>query len=536
MLALDYQNPNYTEIMKRRATMLRRLRLGMREGRGQLMSLKAYYRANPIDFVCDWGMTSDPRNIERGLPGLTPFVPFRRQIEWMQWLLDRWRAGESGLTEKTRDMGCSVAAMSLLSTLALFNRDFVAGCGSRKEDLVDRVGDPSTLFFKARMFLSHVPEEFRGGWYSDDKVNNSHLKINIPETGSVIIGEAGTNIGRGGRASIYLVDESAFLANPHSVEASLSQTTRCRIDLSSVNGTDNPFAEKRFSGRVEVFTFHWRDDPRKNQEWYDRQVQRLPPVVVASEIDINYSASKEGVLIPSEWVQAAIGLKLPDYCEGLRSAALDVADEGGDKNALATRDGVILTDMQEWSGVGIDLFATTDKAVNLCDQHGVTTLTYDADGMGVGVRGDMRVINSRPDRQRQQIETVAFQGSGSPVSGDDYVIAPDPSDNSGGRTNRDFFANRKAQGWWALRTRFQNAYKASQGAAIDPAECIAIPPALDNLQQLAMELSQPTYSLNTSGKISVDKAPNGSKSPNLADALMILFAPTERVPRGMFDV
>jgi hypothetical protein len=47
---------------------------------------------------------------------------------------------------------------------------------------------------------------------------------------------------------------------------------------------------------------------------------------------------------------------------------------------------------------------------------------------------------------------------------------------------------------------------------------------------LIMELSQPTYSLDTTGKIVVDKAPEGARSPNRADAVMIFCAPR----RGSF--
>jgi hypothetical protein len=43
-----------------------------------------------------------------------------------------------------------------------------------------------------------------------------------------------------------------------------------------------------------------------------------------------------------------------------------------------------------------------------------------------------------------------------------------------------------------------------------------------------MELSQPTYSINSVGKILIDKAPAGMRSPNLADAVMIAFQPWSR--------
>ena len=44
-----------------------------------------------------------------------------------------------------------------------------------------------------------------------------------------------------------------------------------------------------------------------------------------------------------------------------------------------------------------------------------------------------------------------------------------------------------------------------------------------------MELSQPTYTVNGVGKIVIDKAPEGTKSPNLADAVMIAYQPAGQV-------
>jgi hypothetical protein len=43
--------------------------------------------------------------------------------------------------------------------------------------------------------------------------------------------------------------------------------------------------------------------------------------------------------------------------------------------------------------------------------------------------------------------------------------------------------------------------------------------------KLVSELSHPTFHINPVGKIVVDKAPDGVRSPNLADALVIRMAP-----------
>jgi hypothetical protein len=42
--------------------------------------------------------------------------------------------------------------------------------------------------------------------------------------------------------------------------------------------------------------------------------------------------------------------------------------------------------------------------------------------------------------------------------------------------------------------------------------------------KLMAELSQPTYAINQVGKILIEKTPEGTKSPNLADAVCIQFS------------
>ena len=86
-----------------------------------------------------------------------------------------------------------------------------------------------------------------------------------------------------------------------------------------------------------------------------------------------------------------------------------------------------------------------------------------------------------------------------------------------------------AQCWWALRLRFQATHRAVSGQRpFDADSIISIPSDLPELTQLCIELSQPTYSINTAGKILIDKAPDGARSPNLADSVMIAYNPASR--------
>lgn len=522
----DFKNPDYVQVFEWRIERLRRIReaiaLEHKENREPVVipALTAFYRDNPAQFIIDWGMTYDPRNVNRKLPSRLPFLLFPRQEELAHWLLDRFRDQEPGIIDKSRDMGISWLVISLGATMCLFNREMSIGCGSRKQEYVDILGDPDSLLEKARIFLSLLPAEFRGSW--ERRLHGAHMKIIFPDSGSILTGEAGDGIGRGGRQSMYMVDEAAFLERPLLVDASLSATTDCRIDLSTPNGMGNPFAQKRHSGRIKVFSFHWRDDPRKDDAWYAKKCAEIDnPVVIAQEIDLNYSASVEGVLIPSAWLQAAVGAhtKLGIEPTGARKAAFDVADEGRDKNALCGRLGVLIDHLEQWSGVGGDIFQSTQRVFGICDERGYESFQYDADGLGSGVRGDAVVINAaRRAAGVPEINVDPYRGSGAVHDPEGEMVEK--------RLNKDFFANFKAQSYWSLRLRFRDTYRAVvEGKPYDPDSIISIDPGLELLPQLLVELSQPTYTLNLAGKVVVDKAPEGTKSPNLADAVCIAFNP-----------
>jgi len=511
---LDWKNPNYTKIFQDRIVRLERLR----SGKFSLEKLKAFYKENEAQFIIDWGCTTDPRNVAYGLPATLPFILFPRQIEWIKWALTSWKEGRPGVTPKSRESGISWLGIALSCTLCLFNQGMTIGWGSRLEEYVDKIGEPKSLFWKARKFIELLPTEFKNNF--DLQRDAPHMRLIFRQTDSIISGEGGDNIGRGARTSIYFVDEAAYLMHPELVDAALSQTTRCRIDVSTPNGLGNPFHRKVTEWSADrVFQFHWRDDPRKDEEWYERQKIDLDPVTLAQEVDIDFAASLENVLIPQAWVQAAIDahIKLKITPTGAKEGALDVADEGRDLNAFCGAHGILIECLEEWSGKGSDIFRSVQRAFELCDQHGYSLLRYDADGVGAGSAGAARVLN---ENRLKRIEARIFRGSAG-------VIDPENEDVPG-RTNADMFLNCKAQSWWGLRNRFQTTYRAiKEQAEYRPDDLISIPGNLPFRQKLCMELSQPTYGKTSTGKIIVEKMPDGTRSPNLADAVVIRFARIE---------
>lgn len=524
---IDWLAPDYTDVYRARADRLAKLR----NDPTLLHVLRQHYRDSPADFINDWGVTVDPRAPERGMSSVMPFVLFPKQRELIDWLLECWRAADGGgVLEKSRDMGASWIAVSFSCTMCLFHRGITVGFGSRKEELVDSAADPDALFWKAREFMRYLPVEFRGGW--DVRRHSAHRRIQFPETDSMMKGEAGDNIGRGGRSSFYFVDEAAHLERPKLVDASLSATTNCRIDMSSVNGMANSFAERRHKAGTRVFTYHYTADPRKGGDWAEKKQASLDAVIWAAEYEINYSASVEGIIIPAAWVASAIDahIKLGITPSGLRRGALDVADAGVDKNAFVVGYGILVEHAESWKGTAdLDIFHTVERAFRLCDEHRCDGFDYDADGLGAGVRGDARKINearyaaaSPRDAALSQRRVDAYRGSAGVYQPE--VIVPGTD-----RTAGDMFENLKAQAWWWVRDRFKLTHRAVTGeigpGEYDPGAIIAISSRIAELPQLKNELSQPTWGQSKSGKILVEKAPDGTLSPNIGDGLVIRYAP-----------
>lgn len=278
---IDWRNPDYTGVWAARSERLEKLRQDV----SMVGAVKAYYKDNPVEFINDWVCTFDPRHVEVGKEELTPFVLFEHQVDCVNWLVARWRGREDGLIEKSRDMGVSWLCSAVALWMWLFYPGVVIGFGSRKREYVDNLGDPKSIFWKIRTAINYLPQEFKPLGY-EEKKHALAMRIMNPENGSVMVAEAGNNIGRGNRTSIYFKDESAFYEQPEAIEAALSQTSNCKIDVSTPNGAGNPFYRKRHGGRIPVFVFDWKDDPRKGPDWYEKQKSILDPVVLAQEVDI----------------------------------------------------------------------------------------------------------------------------------------------------------------------------------------------------------------------------------------------------------
>ena len=146
----DYKNPDYTEVYADRLA-----RAKLLEDPRLVKALKVHYAANPWDFVNDWGMTFEPRNVERGLMTNIPFILWKRQEEYLRWMMDRWKASatrpgltlyiaarvcwSTPLTRCAHDTVIFSSAVSCVLLIFIFPTPSILRCFTRL--LFERLGD-----------------------------------------------------------------------------------------------------------------------------------------------------------------------------------------------------------------------------------------------------------------------------------------------------------------------------------------------------------------------------------------------------------
>lgn len=538
--------PNYTRMMGWRQEKIRQV---LSDPTLLHVTLK-FYEDHPVSFINHWCDTYDPRNAMRELPTRLAFVMFTRQAQLIKFLTACLEDKENGLIDKSRDMGVTWACCAYSVWLWRFRPGSAVGWGSRKEQLVDKLGDPDSIFQKLRMLINGLPLFFwpRGFSPSD---HMTYMKIVNPENDATITGEAGDKIGRGGRKLIYFKDESAHYEHPESIESALGDNTNVQIDISTPNGVGTVFDRKRNSGvewevgqpkpakgKLRVFVMDWTHHPMKTQEWHDTREKAAADAgllhLFRQEVDRDAAASLSGIIIKPEWVRAAvdahIALEFDD--KGRWSCGFDPYDEGGDLHAVSFRKGVVLWDVDDW-GDG-DTGEATRQVLTLIGNRVPITIQYDSVGIGAGVKSEANRLKKEGKLPRHVTFSAWDAGQG-PLYPDDHVIEGD----SRSPINKDFYANMKAQAWWELARRFERVYRMrKEGIRFPVDQLISLNGKMEKLQKLMRELSQPVMVKTGDLRLQVDKKPEGAMSPNLADSVVMNYFPLRvpmHIPQGALD-
>ena len=300
------------------------------------------YFANHWAWIFNPWLTRFDHMVEGGFSARLPFILFQKAEEYIHWREKLYRENRIGLVYKARELGVSWDNCLSQVWHWFFEDNFQGRFGSRKEGLVDSRGNPDTLFWKVRYIIYNTPSWFR---HEDMKTRNnkwdSLLKIENPLNGAVLAGEGGDNIGTGGRAAMYDLDEWAKIAHDKMCESGLSANCRCRIYTATPNGMDNDYAEKFHSGKVQIFDFPWHSDPRKNENWLKNFEEDHDESIVAQEVHRKFDAFNVGQAIPPEWVLASVELynriesgAVPYEWRQSRHGGLDVAAGGRNRSVM----------------------------------------------------------------------------------------------------------------------------------------------------------------------------------------------------------
>lgn len=226
----------------------------------------------------------------------------------------------------------------------------------------------------------------------------------------------------------------------------------------------------------------------------------------------------DGAIIKRSWVLAAIDAhsKLNNLnWDGPGILGYDVADDGDDKNATTVMKGRVCRGIDEWKAGEDELDKSSIRARNNALNHGALFIGYDSIGVGAGTGVHLRAAGWSPAR------TFKFNAGES-------VYDPDKYYSNTKMTNKEMFANLKAQAWWNVADMFRNTFNAvTKGQKFEPNDMISIDSSIGKklIDQLVNELSTPHKDFDNSGRVKVeskkDLKKRGVDSPNIADSFII---------------
>lgn len=496
-----------------------------------------------------WAWTFDPRLIAENKVPYVRFKPWPKQREFLRFLHARVTANRPWLLEKSRDQGATYLLCGFAIWAWLFIPGFKTTFCSNLAENVENKDNPDSIFEKLRIIRRRLPPWMLPDGFVERRHDNLNQLTN-PKTGAVISGEAGDEAGRGGRSTLYVIDEAAHLAHPAKVESATSGNTDCIGWVSTPNpengGLANFFARKRSAMRPEqVFRLHYSDDPRKDAAWAaEKKASLSDPSTWEAQYEISYTAATEGMAIPAAWVRAAVDLgklyaaSIPRGKKGI--TGVDVGG-GKAKSVAITRFGPLALEPQRRQEA--DTTDTAYWALECALEAGSFLINYDAPGVGAGVQSTM-------NKNAQANESEAEQGRKAKYSaiarhGINTGVPPSLRVWPDGETSEEKFGNLKAELWWLARGAFQRSFLhlkfllGEKGGIEQKWDEIIVIPDDSTLQ---MQLSTPKWFRNEKGKIVIETkkqlAVRRIPSPDDADAFVLTFleAPVDPAAGVRLDV
>lgn len=288
----------------------------------------------------------------------------------------------------------------------------------------------------------------------------------------------------------------------------LNTPENCIVRL--INYTENPFLSDTSK---ETIRQRKEEDYEKYLHIYEGHVKQ----------------DDEEVIIKRSWLNSCVDahLKLGIEPKGEKIIGYDAADDGQDKNAFVCKHGTLINKVHQWKAKEDELFKSSKIVRNEAKKSG-SKVIYDSVGLGAGTGSNIKEMNhleKERDSNAVQVQYESFNSGG--------AIVNQEQEYEDGVKNKDFFSNVKAQAWKMVADRARNTHNAvTKGAQFKEDEIISISSECDFIEQLLTELSTPRREYDGAGRFRVEQkatlAKRGIKSPNLADAFVMCFAPHEK--------
>lgn len=455
-------------------------------------------KENPIFFINLTGVAFNPID-----GGLIPLVLFNRQVQAILAMNLAEKQGKYLTMLKSRYVGASVFSTAYLVHSLIFKQDWSGLLLSRVLSLVDGSGDADTLFAKIDLATDYLPP------WMKPKLQRKLGIVRNESMNSVIKGTGGKNAGRGGRASVVIIDEAAFIEGAAQVFAALSNTTKCVIMISTPNGR-NEFYRMVTNKAIPSFTYHWSSDPRRDQDWYEGEKAKFSPHIVAQELDLSFDGSQENSIIAAYKLESTIQHEVSENTNSELVMGLDIAAGGANDSVMAIRKGSELVSITSLDK-GLSLTQQARFIDNFIKENRVAKVIFDSSGVGLGFKAAL------DDIYDGSYAVVAFLG-GSKAS--DRIT---PS----GKEAYQLYGNARSEAWHLLKDAIDYTYNYSQGKIpqdlYDESRTIKLLP----VPELLSDLSKPGSVITTSGKLLVESkqsmSARGVSSPDYGDALAYCF-------------
>jgi hypothetical protein len=176
------------------------------------------------------------------------------------------------LFPKSRAQGATLLLLGVCLKRFLRDTGFTCGLVTRNEKLVDSLTDSDTMMWRVQYFLDRLPF-----WMKPERVDRNvseHTIYNQDRRSSFVGFSATQNVGRGGRRTVFILDEfgaEEWITSERDAKVldSLRDVTNCMLIPSTFSGTTGKFWEMcEQPGKGRKVTVAWWDNPTQNRLSY----------------------------------------------------------------------------------------------------------------------------------------------------------------------------------------------------------------------------------------------------------------------------